>query len=208
MALSVKQKAKVGAWLLVLAAVTSAPAVASASVNTSANTTINATVNPVISMSTASPVAFSLTPTAGGVVSSSSDTVTVDTNNTLGYVLTVADNDATTTLASGGNNFAATTGTKTTPIALTNGKWGFAVVTGTTGIGTNGFDASYSTETNNASSTSKWAGMPATGSPMMLKTTSTTAAADTLTVWYAAKANSTQPNGVYTDTVTYTATTN
>jgi hypothetical protein len=208
MTTSVKQKAKIAAWAVVVTAIATAPMTASASVSQTANTTINATVNPVISITTASPVALSLTPTGSGVVTSGSDTVTVNTNNTLGYNLTVADNDATTTLVSGANTFTASTGTKTTPVALTNGTWGFAVATGTTGIGTNGFDASYATETNSTTSTSKWAGMPATGSPMLLKSTSAVAANDTTTVWYAAKAAITQPTGTYTDTVTYTATTN
>ncbi len=173
-----------------------------------ADTTINATINEVISISTSSTVTLNLTPTSGGVVSSGSDTVTVSTNRTTGYNLAVNDSDATTTLASGGNDLTAHSGTKTSPTALTNGTWGFAVATGTTGIGTNGFDASYSTETNNGSSTSKWAGMPASGSPMMIKTTAAAASNDTTTVWYAAKANASQPNGTYTGTVTYTATTN
>lgn len=188
-------------------AVAVTPVVASAATQT-ANTTVNATVNEVISISTSSTVGFSLTPTASGVVSSASDTVTVSTNRTTGYNLGVADSDSTTDLASGGNTLTATSGTKTAPITLANGKWGFAVATGTTGIGTNGFDTSYATETNNGSSTSKWAGMPASGSAMMIKTTSAAATNDTTTVWYAAKANSSQPNGIYTDTVTYTATTN
>lgn len=177
-------------------------------VSSNANTTVSATVGDTISISTGTTVSFTIAPTAGGVVSSSSDTVTVSTNRTAGYNLTVADADATTTLASGGNTFTASSGTKTAPVTLTNGTWGFAVVTGTTGIGTNGFDASYTAETNNASSTSKWAGMPGTGSPMTLKSTSTTATNDTTTVWYAAKANTSQAGGTYTDSVTYTATTN
>lgn len=207
MTTSLKQKAKIAAWAALATAVATAPVTVSAASQT-ANTTINATVNAVISMSTASPVALSMTPSGSGVVTSASDTVTVSTNNTLGYNLTVADSDATTTLTSGANNFTATSGTKTAPIALTNGTWGFAVATGTTGIGTNGFDASYSTETDNTTSTSKWAGMPASGSPMLLKSTSTTASSDATTVWYAAKASVSQPTGTYTDTVTYTATTN
>lgn len=159
-------------------------------------------------MTTGTTVALSLTPTGSGVVTSASDTVTVNTNNTTGYNLTVADSDATTTLASGGNTFAAHSGTKTAPTALANNTWGFAVAAGTTGIGTNGFDSSYSTESNATSSTSKWAGMPASGSPMLLKSTTTAATNDTTSVWYAAKATTAQPNGTYTDTVTYTATTN
>jgi hypothetical protein len=159
-------------------------------------------------MTTGTTVALSLTPTGSGVVTSASDTVTVNTNNTTGYNLTVADSDATTTLASGGNTFAAHSGTKAAPTALANNTWGFAVATGTTGIGTNGFDASYSAETNATSSATKWAGMPASGSPVLLKSTTTTATNDTTSVWYAAKATTAQPSGTYTDTVTYTATTN
>lgn len=195
-----------GAVIASLGVIASPALVSAASSN--ANTTVSVSVNSTISISTGSSVAISITPTSGGVVSSSSDTVTVSTNNSTGYALTVADSDATTTLANGGNNFAASSGTKTAPITLANNTWGFAVPTATTGIGTNGFDASYSAETNNVSSTSKWAGMPATGSPMMLKTTSATATNDTTTVWYAAKATTAQPNGTYTGTVTYTATTN
>jgi len=190
------------------AAIVIATPVIGSAASSNANTTINATINEVISISTSSTVTLSLTPTSGGVVSSGSDTVTVSTNRTTGYNLAVNDSDATTTLASGGNDLTAHTGTKTTPTALANGTWGVAVATATTGIGTNGFDASYSTETNNGSSTSKWAGVPASGSPMMIKTTSSTASGDTTTVWYAAKADASQPNGTYTGTVTYTATTN
>lgn len=194
-----KIKRIIPAFAAVAVAIT--PVVASAA-SQSANTTINATVNEVISISTSSTVTLSLTPTSGGVVSSSSDTVTVSTNKTNGYNLTLADADATTTLASGGNTITAHSGTFAAPTALTNGKWGYAVAAA------GGFDASYSTETNAGSSTSLWAGVPATGSAQTLKTTSSTASGDTTTVWYAAKANSSQPNGTYSGTVTYTATTN
>jgi hypothetical protein len=193
--------------LSAISAVVALPVISSAASDT-AGTIINASVGSTISITTGSPIAISLTPTAGGVVTSASDTVTVNTNNALGYNLGVNDADATTSLVSGANTFTASSGTKAAPATLANNTWGFAVATGTTGIGTNGFDASYTTENNNASSTSKWAGMPASGSPMALKSTSGVATNDATTVWYAAKANSSQPNGTYTDTVTYTATTN
>jgi hypothetical protein len=187
--------------VLAALAVVVTPVVASAATQT-ANTTINATINEVISISTSTTVTLNLTPTAGGVVSSSSDTVTVSTNKTNGYNLTLADADATTSLVSGGNTITAHSGTFAAPTALTNGKWGYAVAAA------GGFDATYTTETNAGSSATLWAGVPATGSAQTLKTTSSTASGDTTTVWYAAKANSSQPNGVYSDTVTYTATTN
>ena len=168
----------------------------------SANTTINANIGSSISISSNGTVSISVTPTAGGVVSSASDTVTVSTNNTSGYALSLADADAVTNLVSGGNNIAAHSGTHASPTALTGNSWGYAVAGGT-------FDSSYSpAESNNGSSTSKWAGMPASGSGDTIKTTGTTASGDTTTVWYGVRATSAQPNGTYSDTVTYTATTN
>ena len=176
------------------------PVIASAA---TANTVINATLGSTISVTTSTPVAISLTPTAGGVVSSSSDTVSVSTNNTSGYTLTLEDNDATTTLVSGANSIAAHSGTQASPTTLANNTWGYRVDS----VG--GFGAGpTSAETNNGSSSTIWAGVPATGSPNTLKTTSSTASNDTTTVWYGVKVTSSQPNGTYTDTVTYTATTN
>ena len=180
-------------------AVLVSPAIASAATE-SANTTINATLGSAISITSSGTVTINVTPTASGSLSSASDTVTVSTNNTAGYDLTLADSDASTNLVSGGNNIAAHAGTYASPTALVNNSWGYAVAGGS-------FDASYSAETNAASSTSKWAGVPATGSAQNLKSTATTASAEVTTVWYAVKANSTQPSGTYTDSVTYTATT-
>ncbi|HRJ06715.1 MAG TPA: hypothetical protein PK096_01855 [Candidatus Saccharibacteria bacterium] len=208
MAISVKQRVKVAGWAALAVAVASSPLTVSAIADTE-NTVINATVDAVISVTTGTPIAISLTPTAGGVVSSASDTVTVNTNNSAGYELTLKDTDTSSNLVSGGNNITPTSGTMAASTTLSNGNWGFAIATGTTGAETNNFDASYSTETNNASSTSKWAGMPtSSGTAYKLKDTSTTATNDTTTVWYAARVNTSQASGTYTDTVTYTATTN
>ena len=202
MAISRSHAMRIGAWALVIGVVVGTPVVVSAA-NDSANTTINATVNSAISVTTASPVSIGLTPTAGGVVSSSSDTVTVNTNNAAGYNLTLADTDANTSLVSGGNSITAHAGTQATPTALANNTWGYRVVD----VG--GFGAgAYSVETNNSSSTSTWAGVPASGSAVTLKSTASAATNDATTVYYGVKATASQPNGTYTDTVTYTATTN
>lgn len=196
--MGLKRTHRVGSWVAAIAVVGTvvSPVVASAQ---TANTTINATIAAVISVSTSGTVNLSLTPTSGGVVSSGFDTITVNTNDTAGYTLNVADSDANTNLVSGGNNIAASSNTTASPATLANNTWGFALP-GTP------FDATYTAETNQGSSVSKWAGMPATGSPFQLKSTSTTASGDTTTVWYGVKANSTQASGSYTDTVTYTAT--
>lgn len=191
--------AKVAVSILAIASV---PMVVSAATST-ANTIINASIGASISITTSTPVSISLTPVAGGVVSSSSDTVSVSTNNLLGYFLTLADNDANTNLVDGANNIAAHTGTQASPTVLANNTWGYRV----DGVG--GFGAGpTSAETNNQTSTTIWAGVPATGSPNTLKTTSSTATNDTTTVWYGVRVNTSMPNGTYTDTVTYTATTN
>lgn len=192
---------RLAASALILTGVIGSPIVASAAANT-ASTTINASVGASISVTTTATVSLSLTPTAGGVVSSASDTVTVNTNNATGYMLTLADGDANVNLSSGGNLIGAHSGTQASPTALGANTWGYAVAN----VG--GFDSSYSAETNNTSSASKWAGMPVVGAPNQLKSTSNIATNDTTIVWYGVRANSAQPNGTYSDTVTYTATTN
>lgn len=166
------------------------------------NTTINANLGSTISITTSSTVTINVTPVSGGSQSSASDTVTVATNNSSGYSLTLADSDANTSLVNGGNTISAHTGTQASPTALANNSWGYAVG------GAGGFDASYSALSNVTSSASKWAGVPASGSANTLKTTSSTTSGDATTVWYSVKADTSKANGTYTDTVTYTATTN
>lgn len=193
-------KQKIAALAAVFAVVAS-PAVASAASDTD-TTTVTATVAAVISIASSSTVGVSLTPTGSGVVSSNSDTVTVSTNNAGGYNLVLEDSDANTNLAGGTDNITAHTGTYGTPSVLGNNTWGYAVAGAP-------FDGSYSAETNNGSSTSTWAGVPASGSGQQIKNfTSGTATNDTTTVWYGVKANTAIEADSYVDTVTYTATTN
>lgn len=167
------------------------------------STVVNATIGSVITISTSGTVNLAITPTSSGSASSASDTVTVGTNDTLGYNLQLADADTNTDLATGGNTITAATGTFASPATLADNSWGYRV----DGAGT--FGAGPTTaQTNAASLSGTWAGVPSSASPVTLKSTSTTAAGDVTTVWYGAMANSTKPNGTYTDTVTYTATGN
>lgn len=166
------------------------------------DTTINASVDSTITITTSGSVNIALMPGSSPVVSSASDTVTVNTNATTGYQLTLANVDASTNLVSGGSDIiVAHSGTPGAPTALADNTWGFA-------IAGSPFDTSYSAETNNDSSTSLWAGVPASGTPATLKTTSSPASNDVTTVWYGVRVNASQPNGSYTDTVRYTATVN
>lgn len=166
------------------------------------STTVTATLGSTISITTSGAVALAVTPVTGGSQTSASDTVTVATNNSTGYTLTLADSDATTTLTKGGDTIAAHAVNQSAAAVLANNSWGYHV----DGIGT--FGTGGAVENNVTTSTIKYAGVPASGSPATIKATASTAAGDTTTVWYAVKADTSKPNGAYVDTVSYTATTN
>jgi hypothetical protein len=169
-----------------------------------ANSTVSVAVNGVISTFTTSGTVTlgALTPDATGRQSTNTDTVTVSTNDGDGFTLTLNDADTTYTLASGGNSFAASSGTPASPIALINNTWGWRV------DGLSGFGAGPSGVISNAApSALTYAAIPANASPFTLATTATTGS-DVTDVWYSARANDTQPTGTYTDVVTYTATVN
>lgn len=184
----------VGVTLLGILAV---PVVAGAATG---NTTISTTIAAVISVTSNGTVSADVTPTVSGAQTTSSDTVSVTTNDSAGYTLKLEDADATTALASGGNTIMATSGTPASPAALTAGKWGWRIDS----LG--GFGAGPTSPlASGAIGSLTYAGIPAGGSPATLKTTATTASADITTVWYSVAASATQPTGVYTDTVTYTA---
>jgi hypothetical protein len=177
------------------------PVIASAA---TATTTISSQVSSVISLSTSGTVNINVTPAGAGVQTIANDTVTVSTNDTAGYTLQLGETSSGTTLLSGSNTIAASTGTQTTPIVETAGTWGYRV----DGIG--GFGSGPTSGASNAaiSGSIKFAGVAASGSPNTIKTTSTTATNDTLSVWYGVAVDTSQPSGTYTNSVTYTATAN
>ena len=199
---TIKQKISASAGIITFIGVVISPAIASAATQ-SANTTINATIASVISISTSSTVAIGVTPTPSGAASSAKDTVLVSTNNALGYNLTLADSDTNTNLVSGANNISAHTGTFASPTTLANNSWGYR----SDGVGTFGAGPT-SAESSLANLSGTWAGVPSSAIPQQLKTTSSTATSDSTDVWYGVKVDTSKPNGVYSDQVTYTATTN
>jgi hypothetical protein len=188
---------KLLAPIIIVLAILFAPVVAGAATS---NTTVSTTIAAVISVTSSGTVSADVTPTVSGAQTTSSDTVSVTTNDSAGYTLKLEDADATTTLASGGNTITATSGTPASPVALTAGKWGWRIDS-LAGFGS----GPTSPLSSGVIGAVTYAAMPASGSPTTLKTTAATASADTTTVWYSVAANATQPTGVYTDTVTYTA---
>ena len=178
------------------------PVFASAATS-SANTQVNATLNSVISITTNTTVALNVTPTPGGAASSSSDTVTVATNNATGYNLSLADTDSNTNLVSGANSIAAHTGTFAAPTTLGNNSWGYRV------DNAGGFGAGpTASQSSVANLSGTWAGVAQSGAAQTLKTTSANSNSDTTTVNYGVKVDTTKPSGTYSDQVTYTAVTN
>lgn len=195
----VKTSLVTGASLAAIVGLVLAPTMQASAVSNTSSTTINATIAPVITISSGPTVAFTMTPTGAFAESNNSNVVTVSTNNSLGYDLTLADSDATLTLTSGANSIAASANTYASPATLALNTWGYGIG----GLGS--FSATYSSETSVTTSTLKYAGISATA--QNIKSTATTASNDTTTVWYAAKVDTSKPTGVYTDSVTYTATT-
>ncbi len=182
------------------AMVFSLPLVASA-VTTSSNTTVTANIVGTLSIDSLTPsnVSVTLNPTGGGVVSSANQAVQVSSNNATGFKLYLKDANTDLTLGDPTGPIAAHSAAWGSASALANNTWGYAIP------GATGFDATYSAETDNGSSTSKWVGI--TSSDQELKNV-TSSGIDTTTVWYGVRATTATPPGSYADIVTYTAITN
>lgn len=200
---SAKQIAFVASVSLFLVILMSSAFVIPAKADTN-TTTVSSSIGSVISLfSTSGTVNINATPTGSGVQTIASDTVTISTNNSAGFTLSLAETTAASALTSGGNTIPATTGTQGTPIALTANRWGYRV----DGLG--GFGAGpTSAVSNQAIGSATFAAVPATASPNTLKTTATTATNNVTTVWYGVAVNTATPTGTYTNSVTYTAVTN
>lgn len=179
--------------------------VASVQVHAAA-TSVTSTIGAIISVFTTSgTVAINATPTAGGVQTIASDTVTVSTNDAAGYTLKLGETTAASTLVSGGNSIVASAGTLAAPIAQVVNTWGYRVDSSTIG----GFGATTTSPVSNAAiSTIKFAAVPATASPDTIKATAATATNDTTSVFYGVAVNTATPSGSYTNSVTYTAVAN
>lgn len=173
------------------------------------NTVITATVDPTISMTTSGTLGITVTPGASAVESVYDDVVTISTNNTLGYTLALKDSDATLTLTKGSDTIAAHAGTSASPTALATNSWGWKV-DNSDAAGTefplNAFNAGPSADVaNSTSSTGLYAGI--TASDVVVRSTASTASNQVTNVWYGVRVDASKPNGNYTDTITYTATT-
>ena len=168
------------------------------------NTTINSTLSSLISIASTGTVTLNVLPSGSGSQTIGSDTVTVNTNNSAGYTLSIASSSGSNSLISGANSIPASSGTQASPVVQAANTWGYCV----SGVGGFGATCPSVTASNQAIGSNKFAGVPVSGSPNTIITSSVPAVNATTTVWYAVAANTSQATGTYSATVIYTATAN
>lgn len=156
-----------------------------------------------ISLTTTGTLNISLTPTESSVYSVQKDALTVTTSNPVGYNVTLESGSATSTaLASGANELPASSGTPSSPLQLAKNTWGYRLDSQANfGAGPT------SSQTNAASSSLSFAGVPPHGASQSIFSSSTNSAADgdPISVWYGVRADASIPAGSYQQTIIYTA---
>jgi hypothetical protein len=164
-----------------------------------------------ISVTSDGGLSISLTPTASGACSTNYDSVSVLTDDSNGYSLTISNNSATTNaLVSGSNTISSTTGTAASPVALGINRWGYRVDTTTSGNYStpSSFGSGPTTQLTNVNYpiTPIFAQTQLSGSSDIIATNSGSSdPATTTTVWFGTCANTTIASGTYTTTLVYTA---
>ena len=167
------------------------------------NTTINGSVGSAITITTNGSVALSVIPNSGALMSTTSDTVTVNTNNTAGYSLLLSMTGATNVLnGPAGNTIAPAVGSLAVPATLAANQWGYRI------DNYSNFGVATTTVVNSVPTSGTWAKVPVLLSAETIKNRNGTATNDITTVWYAMNIDASKPTGSYTNTVVYTATTN
>lgn len=158
-----------------------------------------------LTLSSSGSVSLDIVPTASGVCTVQSDSVSVLTDNSNGYSLTIGGAAASSALTNGTSTIAAAPGTFAVPQVLGNNTWGYRVdSTGNFGAGPT------TSQSNSSPSALTFAALPTSSqsADTLANTTSPADPAAITTVWYGVCANLATVAGTYTAQVTYTATTN
>jgi hypothetical protein len=158
-----------------------------------------------ITLSNSGLGSMNVVPTTAGTCTVHSDTLSVTTDSTTGYNLTMTTSTTNTSMVNGANSITASTGTSASPSLLTMNTWGYRV----DGLG--GFGSGPTTSESSGSVPSvTFAGIPASNQTATTVASSSSPANPTVntTAWYGVCANATIPSGTYSATITYTAVTN
>ena len=164
-----------------------------------------------ISVSSDGVLSISLTPSTTGTCSTNYDTVSVLTDDSNGYTLSISNNSATTNaLVNGSHTIGSTSGTASSPIVLGANQWGYRVDTSTSGnYATAGsFGSGPTTQLINANYPigPTFAQTQLSGSYSTIATDSGASdPATTTKVWFGTCANTTVASGTYATTIVYTA---
>ncbi len=139
-------------------------------------------------------ISIPISPLASGATGSNDLTVSVHTNNQTGYKLTMSSDTPDTSLTHQVENtkkIASTANTLEAPAALTNNTWGYSAW----GEG-------------QSTSSTTFSRIPSLSAPDTLRTTSDISDPTDTKLTFGAKVDTTIPSGTYTNTVTFTATSN
>lgn len=159
-----------------------------------------------ITLTSSGTVADNVAPGLGTTCTVQSDSVSVTTDSSTGYSLSLNDGAANSRMnGSNGGVIAAGTGTSSSPAMLAANQWGYRV----DGLG--GFGSGPTTASTNGSIPPvAFAGVPnsLTSPDVIVNSANPADPAVTTPVWYGVCANTAIPNGTYSSAVTYTAVVN
>jgi len=148
---------------------------------------------------------LTVVPTPTGACSVQSDTVSVLTDSTTGYSLTMTTSTTNNAMQGSTTNLAASSGTSSAPTTLAINTWGYRV------DGLASFGSGPTTAQSSGSLPSvTFAGVPASNqsSTQVAYSNSPANPAQDTKVWYGVCANASIPVDTYSATVVYTAVTN
>jgi hypothetical protein len=148
---------------------------------------------------------LTVVPTPTGACSVQSDTVSVLTDSTTGYSLTMTTSTTNSAMQGASTNLATASGTAGAPTTLAINTWGYRV----DGLASFGTGPTTAQNSGNVPSVT-FAGVPASNqsSTQVAYSNSPANPAQDTKVWYGVCANASIPVDTYSETVVYTAVTN
>ena len=154
------------------------------------DTTVTATIEPVLSMSlNTNAIDLNIIPSSTGTEEYGSVTLTVDTNNSTGYQLTMSSTSPNL-IGSSTNSIPTISGaTSSSPLALDVNTWGW-----------------YADSFGSFNQT--YISLPDTGNELLVRQTNTNGLADRTIAYFGAKLNLSTPADTYSNIITFTAITN
>ena len=165
----------------------------------------------IVTISVPDAVLLELSPDVNGLMTVVSSDIRVGTSSSSGYKLYLemtGNNSTTNSLlnTTDSNKQITSTGTFTDPVALTNGKWGYAFSSSEDVLFIpNGFDANYDTMQSGTPTNNKFAAVPESNQPAQKIAETDELGDDILTVYYGLRAGYETATGTYANKVLYTA---